>query len=367
MRNLRTDRDSDHQYVDDDDSEKVKVTETALNHESLTEGDMQSQFNFPQTQFSSRQTEALNRDANFIRLPKIESVEATKSTLKHVDTLFIALGFEERTEISTIRSIDCLSPSSIVAIRYPEKGRSDKILEVIEAKGIPYSLLDYGDLQPGSLTIPRSSTAVDITGLTKAGIFHIITNTLKQNSEIIVVYTEAEKYYPLEASLQKILAAHSKKNSQALLLELKGVLSGEQSPYTIEEMYSLVSDGTRMKALLAFASAKHERLIKLMEDCNYDLIKVVVDSSNHARATVAKLAAEVAVRGAEAGSIEECDIKDPSEILQVIKRVFHSAYVEGGLNFELGLTGDKLETVAAASFCSVINVNSGMVRQTKRI
>ncbi len=365
MRNLRTDRDSDHEY-NDDDSEQNTLTKTPLNKETLKEEERQSLLAFPGAEASSYETESHGTDANTIRLPKIEIVGASSGPLEHVDVLFIALGFEERTEISTARSIERLSPSSIVAVRYPEQGRSKKILGMIKSKGIPYSLVDYSDLKSNQFTIQSLSTAIDITGLTKAGIFHIITNTLKENSKTIVVYTEADQYYPLEASLKKVLDAHVEKNSHVLLLELKEVLSGEQSPYTLEEMASLVSDGTRMRALLAFASAKHERLIKLVEDRNYDLIKVIIDNSNHARATVAKLAAEVAVRGAEAGSIETCNIKDPNEILQIISRVFHNAYFEGGLNFELGLTGDKLEALAVASFCAVVNVNSVWYVKPKR-
>lgn len=357
MRNLRTDRDSDHKY-NDDDSEHNTSTKTQQKNKLSKEDDRQSRLVFQGIEASPNETESQYTDANNIRLPKIEIVGASSDPLEHVDVLYIALGFEERTEISAIRSIDLLSPSSIVAVRYPEKGRSDSIIKAINSKAIPHSFIDYNELQTRQFSIPNLSTAIDITGLTKSGIFHIITNTLKQNSKTIVVYTEADQYYPLETSLKKVLDAHSEKNSHVLLPELKEVLSGEQSPYALEEMASLVSDGTRMKALLAFASPKHERLIKLVEDRDYDLIKVVIDNSNHARATVAKLAAEVAVRGAEAGSIEACNIKDPNEILQIIKRVFHNAYIEGGLNFEIGLTGDKLEALTVASFCAVINVNS---------
>lgn len=348
MRNLRTDGDPDGDYFEEIEQLTPQKPSTRGMPPKKEEQAELGLFDAP----------ILTLDQKAIELPTIEIAGPSSDTLKQIDVLYIALGFEERAYISAMRSIDRLSPSSVVAVRYPEEGRSEEILEAISSKGIPYSLVDYKDLRSGRFVIPSSSVAIDITGLTKAAIFQIITDTLKQNGEVVVVYTEAENYYPLEDSLKKVLAAHSEKDYHALLLELKGVLSGEQGPYSLEEIHSLVSDGTRMKALLAFGSAKHERLIQLVEDRDYDLIKVVIDNSNSARATVAKLAAEVAARGAEAGSIEECNIKDPNEVLQIIERVFHSSYVDGGLNFELGLTGDKLETVAAASFCAVINVNS---------
>ena len=353
MRNLRTDGDPDDDHYEDAEQPAADGSSTSA---VLPENQEQAElFDAPT---SPPYSESVRQDAKAIELPTIEVVGASSDTLKKVDVLCIALGFEERTYVSANRSMDRLSPSSVLAIRYPEEGRSEQIIQAISSRGIPYSPVDYNDLRSGQFSIPDSSVAIDVTGLNKAAIFWMLTNTLKQNSEAVVVYTEAESYYPLEESLKNLLAARSEKNHHSLLAELKEILSGEQGPYSLESIHSLVSDGTRMKALLAFSSAKHERLIQLAEDREYDLVKVVSDNSNSARAAVAKLAAEVAARGAEAGSIEECNIKDPNEVLRVMERVFHNSYVDGGLNFELGLTGDKIEAVAAASFCAVINVNN---------
>lgn len=352
MRNLRTDEDPDDDY---EDAGQPTVDEPST---SAVLPENQEQVELFAVPTSPPHSESVHQDAKAIELPLIEVVGASSGALKKVDVLCVALGFEERTYVSAKRSMDRLSPSSVLAVRYPEEGRSKQIIQAISSRGIPCSFVDYSDLRSDQFSVPGSSVAIDVTGLNKAAIFWMLTDTLKQNSEAAVVYTEAENYYPLEESLKNLLAARSEKNHPSLLAELKEILSGEQGPYSLEAIHSLVSDGTRMKALLAFSSAKHERLIQLVEDRDYDLVKVVVDNSNSARAAVARLAAEVAARGAEAGSIEECNIKDPNEILQVIERVFHSSYVDGGLNFEIGLTGDKIEAVAAASFCAVINVNN---------
>lgn len=356
LRNLRTDGDPD--YEDIEDHELMEPTGLSAAAAALMSEHEQAKLELSPKSLISESNEPDSDSPEEIQLPNIQAVSLSSSNQEKTNVLYLALGFEERAEISALRTVDGLAPSSVVAVRYPEKGRSQSIIRAIEARGIPYSLLDYSDLQSDKFDVPNTTTAVDITGLTKAAIFRIVSKTLKQNSKALVAYTPAESYFPLESSLQKVLTAHVEKDSHTLLVQLKEVLSGEQGPYELEEIDSLISDGTRMKALLAFASAKHERLIQLVEDRDYDLVRVVVDSSKHARATVAKLAAEVATRGDEAGSIEECNIKDPNEVLQIVRRVFRSAYIDGGMNFEVGLTGDKLEALAVAAFCAVINVNS---------
>ncbi len=353
LRNLRTDGDPDDDY--DEDVEQPAADGPSTGDVSPRNEEQIGLFETPTLPPDSG---PFHQDVKAFELPTIEVIGASSDALKKVDVLCVALGFEERTYVSAQRSMDQLLPSSVLAIRYPEEGRSEQIIQAINSRGIPYSLVDYNDLRSDEFPISGSSVAIDVTGLNKAAIFWMLTGTLKQNSEAVVVYTEAENYYPLEKSLKDLLAARSEKRYHSLLTELKEILSGEQGPYSLESIHSLVSDGTRMKALLAFSSAKHERLIQLVEDYDYDLVKVVVDNSSSARAAVARLAAEVAVRGAAAGSIEECNIKDPNEVLRVIARVFRSSYIDGGLNFELGLTGDKIEAVAAASFCAVINANN---------
>jgi len=355
-RNLPTEEDPDGDYIEDEE-ELALPTPTVKN--GIQEGSSQRELDLVNS-------EEEREDAMALELPVIESFEPSSTKPAQIDTLYIALGFEERTAASAMRSIDLLSPRSIVALSYPEEGRSENILKAINFRGIPCSVVEYADLRAGKLELLNSSIAVDVTGFTKAAIFQLINGALKRNSEVVVVYTEAEAYYPLEESVQKTLAAHSEKNSPALLAALKGILSGEEGPYSLEKLHSLVSDETRMKALLAFGSAKHERIIQLVEDGDYDLIKVLCDNSSTARATVGKLAAEAGVRGAAAGSIEECDIKNPNEVLHAIERVFRSTYIEGGFNFEFGLTGDKLETVAVAVFCAIVNVNSVWYVKPKR-
>lgn len=353
MRNLRTDSEVDDDYIDD--------LEEVVIHESKSEArDRKKNLTKQDDLFDSTKTPLVeeHRETEDLPLPIPRFQKLAIDTVpSDIDVLYLAYGFEQRTVESAQRAIDILRPKKIVAIRYLEDGRSQDILHIIESRGIPYEIVDYADLRVRTNFTNEGRLAIDITGLTKAAIFQMTVDALRRNGRFIAVYTEAEEYYPLEANLSALLNTQLSKNYDLLLTQLKDVLSGEVGPYSLEPLHSLVSDETRMKALLAFGSAKHERLIYLAEQRDYDMIKVLIDNSKSARATVARLGAEVAVRGAEAGSIEGCDVRNPISILEQLERAFRRSYYEGGLNFEIGLTGDKLEALAASAFCAKYAVN----------
>lgn len=134
-------------------------------------------------------------------------------------------------------------------------------------------------------------------------------------------------------------------------------MTGEDGPYRCTPLLPDGSDGTRLRALYAFASSKHERLIHLVEERDYDLIEVIVSQSESSRSKIARIAAEVAVRGQENGNIRTLNAGDPSEILKDLAERYEALSVRDGFNFEVGLTGNKAQTVATAAFCATYRVN----------
>ena len=70
------------------------------------------------------------------------------------------------------------------------------------------------------------------------------------------------------------------------------------------------------------------------------------------------MVAHVAVREAETHEIIERDIFDLSEILEAIETSYRRKYFQCGMNFEIGLTGGKLSTLASAAFCSMYRANN---------
>ena len=292
-----------------------------------------------------------------IVIPSAVALTEGEVSQESIEVLFVALGFEDRARESAIRSISGLRPRVVVAVRY-EESTSDAVLAPEAASvGAEYKEMDYNEID-GDLGIgPELKVAVDVTGFTKAAIFQLVRSALSVAKNVVVVHTDAEVHYPKEDELSKILDAQSVRDYDQLLMKLQGVLSGENAPYSLDVVHNMPSDGTRMNCLMAFASAKHERLIHLIENRDYDQLKVVVDGSGSSRATVARMAAEVATRASPAGSIELCNVNDLGELLDVLRAQYYACYVVGGRNFEIGLTGDKIDTVAAAAFCANVDVN----------
>ena len=286
-------------------------------------------------------------------VPKFEEVQGLQGD---VDVLYLAMGFEDRALASVNASMRIVRPSKVVAIGYEQQaGRAEDIRKVLADYGATLEEVGYQDFMKRKGDQFQGRSAIDVTGMTKALIFRTVFEVLKRQDQLIAIYTEAETYFPQEAELNEVICAAEDDDQATLLSKLKNILTGEAPPYENELLYNMESDGTRMNALFAQGSAKHERLIHLIDSRDYSYVKVLVDDAKSARATVARRAAEVAV--INSGSIEECDIADPAAVMQSLKSAYELLYMSEGLNFEIGLTGDKIEAIAASAFVARTPVN----------
>jgi hypothetical protein len=84
---------------------------------------------------------------------------------------------------------------------------------------------------------------------------------------------------------------------------------------------------------------------------------LITSTANSPHARIAAILAKAAAREAESSDIVEVDLMNPQEILKVIEQCYSQKYFDSGMNFEIGLTGGKLDTVASAAFCSRYPVN----------
>jgi len=290
-------------------------------------------------------------------LPVITSIDLSALSSHPIDTMVLGLGFEERTSHSAGRLLDAARPKRILAVRYPEAGRATEILAMATASRIPVDEITYESSTSDEFGRIAGTTLVDVTGLAKPAIFKLIRSALRGSDEAFFVYTSAEGYYPLEADLQRVLDAYKDVNHHQLLLALKNILTGEERPYLPIPLLKSQSDGTRLRGLCAFASTKHERLLQLIEDRDYDQLDVIVNEGTSPRSLIAQIAGEVAIRGSQNAAVTPCDASDPAAILETLARRYESWYVREGLNFEIGLTGNKMEAVASAALCAAVHVN----------
>lgn len=298
----------------------------------------------------------LFRDAH-LPFPEILPTSLDAIAEKGVDNLVLGLGFEKRTAISARHLLAAVKPNRVIAVSYDEPGRREDIISVLEELEVYFELVEYSTIVRNVGLDLSGFSLIDITGLAKPVIFNCVRSALRRSGEVSVAYTEAEQYYPLDADLERVLAAERKANHHELLLSLKEVLMGEQGPYRLVPLLPVESDGTRMRSLCAFASSKHERLLHLVETRDYDHMDIMVDDAQTERSRVAEIAAEVAVREDPNASISRLPYQDPTKLLQILGHRYEMWYVREGLNFEIGLTGNKLQAVAAAVLCGSAHVN----------
>ncbi|GLQ11452.1 hypothetical protein GCM10007913_33840 [Devosia yakushimensis] len=275
-----------------------------------------------------------------------------------VEDLVLGLGFEERAPESLRRILDLVAPSRVVAVRYAVDGNAGAILDLLQERGVPVKEVLYEQInQDGAALDLRGTTLVDLTGLAKPALFHAVRAGLSTFSPLLLSYTSALQYYPLEEELQQVLDAAESEDEHLLLSALRGVLTGESGPYESVPLSAAVSDGTRLRALSAFASPRHERLLHLAGEREFDALEIMTDKAETSRARVGTIAARIALEETPRGTVLPVDAKNLSEVVGHLVRQHQDWFVRGGLDYEIGLTGSKLQAAAAAIVAAVLPVN----------
>ena len=274
-----------------------------------------------------------------------------------IDHLVVGLGFEARTLASVQRVCGLVRPKDAVVVKYRERGRADQILEIVSDTVDSTTIVPYQDVIQDGFPELGGNVLIDITGLAKPVIFHSIRNELRRNGRVWIFHTEAAQYYPLDADLQPILVAERERDRHALLEEIQGVLTGEKGPYELDSLLRSDSDETRHRVLCAASSPKHERLLSLLDFREYDRVEIVAPRSESARGRVAQVAADVAARNLANSSVTYIDSNDLSSMLDFVVQRYRTWYIGNGLNFELGLTGSKLQAVACSAASAACKIS----------
>jgi hypothetical protein len=310
------------------------------------------------TLFGSSAPQLLDRPEYplILSLPTITEVATNQIAAAGIGTLVAGLGFEERAEHSFRRAAEAASVRNALLVRYPEPGRTRAILAQIQNLKMRSVQIDYSRLGSDWVLGP-GPVLVDVTGLAKPAIFHAIRDELIRVRCVYVAYTAAEHYFPREEDLAKVLDAEKGDDHHRLLEALRDVLTGEEAPYSCRPLLPPNADETRGRGLCAFSSAKQERLLNLLDDRDYDAVDILVNQADRPRSRVSLIAAEVATQNNRNTSVTVCPAEDPLALLEELGRRYHDWYVARGLNFELGLTGNKMQAVAAAALSAAVKVN----------
>ncbi len=291
------------------------------------------------------------------KMPKVVSVKAAQLSKMKFDVLVAGLGFEKRSLESVRRTLQANTPGSAMLIKYDEAGYTKQISGILKEHGLSLEVLNYQKLLKKPIPMPRANVLIDVTGLAKPVIFHAVRNALLQNGRVWICHTRARTYYPLHDDIEKVLDAERKLDSYDLLKALSGILTGEIGPYQIDELLRSETDESRRRVLCAFATPKHGRVLSLLDERDYDRIELVIPKAGTPRARMARIVADVAARNFPPSNMAEIDTNDLAEMVRFLVERFQYWYVELGYNFEIALTGSKLQAVASAAVCANAKVS----------
>ncbi|MDQ0080982.1 hypothetical protein J2W35_001319 [Variovorax boronicumulans] len=268
-----------------------------------------------------------------------------------ITSVFTGLGFEERT----LKSNDVLSANlqsaEVQAVRYDVAGHGDAIKGMWRDRGHAFAEVSYDEALAGVYDLGGLSL-VDVSGLSKPILFTAIRRELRRKGRVVVFHMSAETHYPLESDLQELFAAERAKDPIAFLESLGKVLKGEEGPYSEKKLLDEDVDLSRTRALIAFASPKHERLFSLLDRREFDYVDVIVPTGDAPRARVANYAAEFACQNYQNAKVTPLAMGPLGDLVKYLDEQYLELYGVGGANVELGLTGSKIQAIAAAVLAS---------------
>ena len=290
------------------------------------------------------------------RLPSIATISLDEAAESGVDTVVIALGFEERCYRSAERILRRLKPLHVAFVKFALPGHGMDIVKLVEGKGITHSIVEYSDVLNGDLPELPGRVLVDVSGLPKAAIFRVLRSELKGKGQVMACRTEAQTYYPKETEIEGAIRADVKREHDELLRRLTGVSMGESGGYSIGGLLSSDADQSRRRAVCCFASAKYERLLTFLYERAFDSIEIGTPSSKTNRSGLARIAAEIAAKNFSGATVTGLDANDVHLVLGFIASRYQQWYVRGGFNFDLAMTGSKPESMACAAASAVLKV-----------
>jgi len=264
-----------------------------------------------------------------------------------IDSVLTGLGFEDRTLESNRILAQCVAATRVHAVRYGVEGHGQSIGDSWTAAGRALTEVSYADALAGVYDLGGLSL-VDISGLSKPIMFTAIRRELRKKGRVIVFHMAAQTHYPLEGDLQELFAVEKTQNPTAFLESLGRVLKGEMGPYSERRLLDEDVDCSRSRALIAFASPKHERLFSLLDRREFDYVDVIVPTGDAPRARVANFAAEFACQNYQNAKVTPLEAGPLADVVQHLDRRYLDLYGVGGANVEVGLTGSKMQAVAAA-------------------
>lgn len=300
-------------------------------------------------------------------MDRIKLVEKrTVFSNKSYDLGIFGMGFEERTLESIKRIILNNVFKKIILFKYPTKGFSDEIKELISDK-IEYQVFDMEHYEKISDEILNAkSVLVDVTGLYKPIIFYTVRNVIKERGKIDVVYTAAKEYYPLNSDIEKEYPVEYLDDATKLTALMQRLTTGENGDYSNRGLMNRFDhDPTRPIALMGFVSPKNQRIFSILDRMEYDYISLLLSNGNSGRDKLSRLAGSIAYANYPRVDREEFDTNHPRDVLLKIVENYCKNYFDRRANVQIALTGSKIQAVLVATISSIVKFSQCWYVQPK--
>ena len=278
--------------------------------------------------------------------------------MKSYEIGIFGLGFEARTFESAKRvSSSCLF-SKVVLIQYAESGNAEKIKSCF-SKNTKVEIVDFEDLGALIKQIElATSILIDVTGLYKPIIFEAIRKALIKNKSITVVYTAAKEYYPLNSDIKPLLDTGPLDDTSKFINLMNGLTTGETNDYThMPIIKDCTRDAIRPTVLVGFVSPKNQRIYSLLDRVEYEAVSLFIPEGGTERDVLSRTAGKIAATNYSSVELKKFNTSDPNQVLVQLSKVYEQFYIDNDFNFELALTGSKMQAVAAAVFSSICRVS----------
>lgn len=274
------------------------------------------------------------------------------------DVGIFGLGFEERCLESVRRIIDNNRFSNIILVKYDEIGYADEIVDLVSG-GSNVIVVKYDELTSITDKLKYSDTIlVDTTGLYKPIIFEVIRYSILEKKKVFVVHTAAQDYYPLNSDIQKLIDTHKVDDASRFADLMRGLDTGDEGAYYHMKLLKGDDyDPIRPTAIVGFVSPKNQRIFSILDKIEFESIHLFVPRGKTPRDILSQTAGNIAITNYSSVRLKQFNTQSPNEVLKELSRCYAEMYIDKNHNFELSLTGSKMQAVIAAVFSSVCKVS----------
>lgn len=292
--------------------------------------------------------------------PKINIIKEPLFSKIPFDLLLTGLGFEERA-FSSIKEIVKKNSNikKAICIKYKEKGYSDDILEFLNSQGIKSQCINYTDIV-NNLKIPKNSNILcNISGLPMNVIYLAINKSIKLKSKLCLSHTYAKTYFPTNEDIENFIKKYSESevNYDYLQNITADLVKGESGPYEIINLLNANSDELKRRVLFAFSSPKYERLFKIIDEREFDIIELISPPADHPRNKLANIAAKITSKRFNFVKINNFDSNNIQDLLKFLIAKYYEYYINQNYNIEFALTGSKRQAIVSSAICSLFKVS----------